>query len=239
MRQSEISSEISKRDPTMVRSNPERQKKIEILWRQGLTVEKIARATGIPRSSVGHYVRKLNLDMRRGRTSRSDRKESNVATATVLGPSTHHESREKTDPASDLVYNFLKVVSFSKLMGVASELFNAGRYDQLYYLYKSTLLFQDITEMYRLSPEQAKELNKAFYAFMKADLAARLSSNMLAGTPSPTMTTPSSPPRASEQPKRYTVSIEIPKELYELFNQPTEMEKLLGELHFGVQPKKD
>jgi hypothetical protein len=40
----------------MYKSNPDRLSKIKNLRRQGLTIDKIAAATGYPKSSVGYYV---------------------------------------------------------------------------------------------------------------------------------------------------------------------------------------
>ena len=40
--------------------NVERERLIYRYWRLGYTVDRISRLTGIPRSSVGYYVRKFN-----------------------------------------------------------------------------------------------------------------------------------------------------------------------------------
>ena len=50
------------------RRNPERERLIYRYWVQGHTIDEISMLTGIPRSSVGYYVRKFNKKY--GRRSR-------------------------------------------------------------------------------------------------------------------------------------------------------------------------
>ena len=44
----------------MYTPNLERNKHIYELWERGLTVDRISSLTGVPRSTVGYYVRKFN-----------------------------------------------------------------------------------------------------------------------------------------------------------------------------------
>ena len=44
----------------MFHTNPDRNEQVYRLWEKGLTVEKIASRLGLPRSTVGYYVRKFN-----------------------------------------------------------------------------------------------------------------------------------------------------------------------------------
>jgi hypothetical protein len=49
-----------------VSGNSQRNEAIYPLWEQGLTVDQIALQTGIPRSTVGYYIRKFNKSAKRG-----------------------------------------------------------------------------------------------------------------------------------------------------------------------------
>lgn len=51
---------------TMIRENIDRNSIIYELWKKGLTIDAMAFKTGIPRSTVGYYVRKFNKRARRG-----------------------------------------------------------------------------------------------------------------------------------------------------------------------------
>ena len=51
----------------MYKSNPDRNAIIYELWEKGNTVSEISLMTGIPRSSVGYYVRKFNKYAKDGR----------------------------------------------------------------------------------------------------------------------------------------------------------------------------
>lgn len=44
----------------MIRENPDRNFLIYELWEKGFTIDEISFETGIPRSTVGYYVRKFN-----------------------------------------------------------------------------------------------------------------------------------------------------------------------------------
>jgi hypothetical protein len=50
----------------MMRENVDRNKRIYLLWEEGHTVEEISIETGIPRSTVGYYVRKFNNLAKKG-----------------------------------------------------------------------------------------------------------------------------------------------------------------------------
>jgi len=50
----------------MVRENLDRNFLIYELWKKGRTIDEISFDTGIPRSTVGYYVRKFNKRARRG-----------------------------------------------------------------------------------------------------------------------------------------------------------------------------
>jgi len=47
-----------------LRPNPERNEKIYTLWREGHSIEKISLLTGIPKGTVGYFVKKLKNSMR-------------------------------------------------------------------------------------------------------------------------------------------------------------------------------
>ncbi len=49
----------------MVSSNPDRERKIRELWLLDYTIDEIELSTGIKRSTVGYYVRKLNKAARK------------------------------------------------------------------------------------------------------------------------------------------------------------------------------
>jgi hypothetical protein len=51
----------------MVKENPDRNFLVHELWKQGRTVDEISFETGIPRSTVGYYIRKFNQCAKSGK----------------------------------------------------------------------------------------------------------------------------------------------------------------------------
>lgn len=51
----------------MVKENLDRNFIVNELWRQGRTVDEISFETGIPRSTVGYYIRKFNQSAKSGK----------------------------------------------------------------------------------------------------------------------------------------------------------------------------
>ena len=52
----------------IIRENLQRNEIIYGLWDKGCTIEEISSRTGVPRSSVGYYVRKFNKNARDGKS---------------------------------------------------------------------------------------------------------------------------------------------------------------------------
>jgi len=50
----------------MIKINHDRNSSVHELWKNGCTIDEICSETGIPRSTVGYYVRKFNKNAKRG-----------------------------------------------------------------------------------------------------------------------------------------------------------------------------
>ena len=94
----------------MIRENASRGFAIHDLWERGRSIDNIASETGIPRSTVGYYVRKFNKSARKGE------------------PITTHISTTKKD---ERLVAVLGVVKHTIMQGFLGKL-NQGDYNNAY-----------------------------------------------------------------------------------------------------------
>jgi hypothetical protein len=136
----------------MVHSNPERESKIRELWQLDHTIDEITILSGIPRSTVGYYVRKLNRQNRR-RPTLTDRLDR---LASPTKPSS-------TDGISSSVVN--KTFFWTVVLPQMLDLWKARRFEECYYMLRCwELLPKAIRPNVASTEEEAKELVKQVMA---------------------------------------------------------------------------
>lgn len=118
----------------MYRQNLERNRVVYELWEKGLTVDKIASLTGIPRSTVGYYVRKFNRLAAEGKP--------------VVLPQEGKVTRETSTFAKSL--QLVKEMALKKIRIDILNMLNAGNYERLYYLLMDLKLVKDIESIVSL-----------------------------------------------------------------------------------------
>ena len=139
------------------RRNPERERLIYRYWRLGYTVDRISRLTGIPRSSVGYYVRKFNKKY--GGSVRLRRKLSPI----LMGVDENAEMSEDKLIESAV----FKRVSLKSFFDIISPLVKQGRYRDLYYLLKCMKLMEGLLQPLMFTPEERKVADKAIKQFIQ------------------------------------------------------------------------
>jgi len=138
------------------RRNLERERLIYRYWVQGRTIDEISRLTGIPRSSVGYYVRKFNRKY--GRRSRVE-----VSFLPVLGDSTNMKKNEYSLAVSGIMKSAALITTFE----VVVDLVRRGRLQDAYYCLGIIRLFNEIERIYSLTPEERKAAEKAIDKFLQ------------------------------------------------------------------------
>ena len=138
------------------RRNPERERLIYQYWVQGYTIDEISRLTGIPRSSVGYYVRKFNKKY--GRRSRV-----RVSFLPALGDSTN----VKKDEYSLAVSGIMKSAALISTFETVVDLVRQGRLQDAYYCLATIKLFNEIERIYSLTPEERKAAKRAIDEFLQ------------------------------------------------------------------------
>ena len=106
----------------MYTPNMNRNKVIYELYERNLTVDEISSVTGIPRSTVGYYVRKFNKLAVKGEP--------------VVFASSHKDVK---DPSK----RFLDETAVRQLMLKAIEMFTKGQAQQLYYFLMDLKLLKE------------------------------------------------------------------------------------------------
>jgi len=138
------------------RRNPERERLIYQYWVQGYTIDEISRLTGIPRSSVGYYVRKFNKKY--GRRSRV-----RVSFLPALGDSTD----VKKDEYSLAVSGIMKSAALISTFETVVDLVRQGKLQDAYYCLATIKLFNEIERIYSLTPEERKAAKRAIDEFLQ------------------------------------------------------------------------
>ena len=138
------------------RRNPERERLVYRYWVQGYTIDEISMLTGIPRSSVGYYVRRFNKKY--GRRSRVK-----VSFLSALGDSMD----VKKDEYSLAVSGIIKSAALISIFEAVVDLVRQGRLQDAYYCLATIKLFNEIERIYSLTPEERKAAKKAIDEFLQ------------------------------------------------------------------------
>lgn len=127
------------------------------LWKKGYTISEMSFETGIPRSTVGYYVRKFNKRARRGdpivfSVEKENRTEEEILIMTILKwnqvKKISEWMREGPD-AMDKIYKYLSIMKLTKEL--SREIFLSKDEEKVFFKYSNQLLKQlmDDTEMLR------------------------------------------------------------------------------------------
>jgi len=138
------------------RRNLERERLIYRYWIQGYTIDEISRLTGIPRSSVGYYVRKFNKKY--GRRSRV-----RVSFLPALGDSMNVKKNEYPLAVSGIMKSAALITTFETVVNLIRQ----GRLQDAYYCLGIIKLFNEIERIYSLTPEERKAAEKAIDEFLQ------------------------------------------------------------------------
>ena len=138
------------------RPNPECERLIYSYWIQGHTIDEIFRLTGIPRSSVGYYVRKFNKKY--GRRSRL-----RVGFLPALGDSMNVKKNEYSLAVSGIVKSATLITTFEIVVNLVRQ----GRLQDAHYCLGIIRLFNEIERIYSLTPEERKAAEKAINEFLQ------------------------------------------------------------------------
>jgi len=114
----------------MYTPNPERNRVIYELWEKNLTVDQISSRTGIPRSTVGYYVRKFNKLAVEGKPIVFPR-ERKIASARRDSPFSHF-------------LPLMKEMAVRKVRAKILLMLGDGRYQELYYLLMDLKLIKEL-----------------------------------------------------------------------------------------------
>jgi len=142
-----------------LRRNPERERLIYRYWVQGYTIDEISMLTGIPRSSVGYYVKKFNKKY--GKNGRLRGK---------LDSTLMDDESLKMDESKLIGSVMLKAIGCKNLLDAVSSLMREGRYKDLYYLLKSMKLIREALQPLMLTPEEEKVVDKLLKQFAESYL---------------------------------------------------------------------
>ena len=138
------------------RRNLERERLIYRYWIQGYTIDEISRLTGIPRSSVGYYVRKFNKKY--GRRSRV-----RVSFLPALGDSMNVKKNEYPLAVSGIMKSAALITTFETVVNLVRQ----GRLQDAYYCLGIIKLFNEIERIYSLTPEERKAAERAIDEFLQ------------------------------------------------------------------------
>jgi len=135
----------------MVRTNPEREKDIRRLWELGKTIDYTARVTGIPRSSVGYYVKKFNKDL--GRRTVSSRERLLAGS----GPSKNDPDGESQGGSLSAL---LKLFGGVGVLNRIQNLINSEDFERLYFFLASFELLPRVIKTIQPTDEEWAALLK-------------------------------------------------------------------------------
>ena len=135
----------------MVRPNPEREKDIRRVWELGKTIDYIARVTGIPRSSVGYFVKKFNKDL--GRRTVSSRERLLAGS----GPSKNDPDGESQGGSLSAL---LKLFGGVGVLNRIQNLINSEDFERLYFFLASFELLPRVIKTIQPTDEEWAALLK-------------------------------------------------------------------------------
>ena len=118
--------------------NLQRNKIIYELWLNGFTVDEISSETGVPRSTVGYYVRKFNKNPRGGKTIVKDR------------------IQEQMDEKAKVFKTLIKKVASAKLL----DLFLKGDSEKIQEFLSAWKLYVEVGDELAVTKEEDEVLNK-------------------------------------------------------------------------------
>ena len=120
----------------MIKVNPDRNAIVYYLWEKGYTVDQIALEVGIPRSTVGYYVRKFNKYAKDGRP--------------IVFPQNPLQ-KSKEDKATKTQSALRKILSLGNLI----IFLKSGRLQELYYALSISKLLKELEkDFFSLTPEE-------------------------------------------------------------------------------------
>jgi len=146
-----------------MKENIERNKQIYELRSLGYTIEEISLITGIPRSTVGYYVKKF-------------KKYENEGKPLKLAASSKRIDISRNEPASsNALGSFLmKFISLQEIPKWTNALLNRGEFDKLYYFLMSIKCAFELDKYFRLTPEELKLSEEILSAFKAEGLKMNL-----------------------------------------------------------------
>jgi len=145
-----------------MKENIERNKRIYELWNLGHTIEEISLITGIPRSTVGYYVKKF-------------KKYENEGKPLKLAASSKHDISRNEPASSNALGSFLmKFISLQEVPKWTNALLNRGEFDKLYYFLMSIKCAFELDKYFRLTPEESKFHKEILRAFKTGELKMNL-----------------------------------------------------------------
>ena len=139
------------------RRNLERERLVYRYWVQGHTIDEISRLTGIPRSSVGYYVRKFNRKYGEG-----GRLQRNLSPS-LMGV----DESPKVNEVKLVDSAVFKMINLKSFFDIISLLIKEGRYRDLYYLLRCMKLTSEMLQPLMLTPEERKVADKAIQQFIQ------------------------------------------------------------------------
>jgi hypothetical protein len=122
----------------MIPENATRSLLIYDAWEKGRSVDSISIETGIPRSTVGYYIRKFNKAARRGE------------------PITIRKVEKKRDEKEDAVTAYVKTSSFVGIL----EMLKRGEFDKVYKLLSILKLMKELKSDFFASDEEREAFDR-------------------------------------------------------------------------------
>ena len=127
-----------------LRPNPERNDKIYTLWKEGHTIEEISLFTGIPRSTVGYYVKKF-------KKQQVNRKDLDFEDSFTIERKLKSREREKAQSSLSAIAKF---ISFMDII----EVMKKGDYREAFYHLATLKLLIDIFKHLGFTPYEIQAL---------------------------------------------------------------------------------
>jgi hypothetical protein len=124
--------------------NADRNRQVQALWNTGRTIDEISLLTGIPRSTVGYYVKKFKKYRQKGQSLR-------------LNPP---EEPPLMSPVDSL---FVKALFMQRIIDILKE----GDFQKLYYFLTGFKHLVEVMRYLKLTSDEQKLLKDALNGFFK------------------------------------------------------------------------
>jgi len=139
----------------MIQENSDRNFLVYELWKEGRTIEEISFETGIPRSTVGYYVRKFNKCAKSGK------------------PIVCQRVTVKPDAKAMAIQGFIKSYTLANL----SEMLKNGEIDKVYKMLMICKLWKELEkDIIPTKEEEQAFLKNLGYIIEQISLAKKLTS---------------------------------------------------------------